>query len=99
MGIKNAVLRVANKAGNAVAKVSSLSSAQLDEIERKRESYLSENPTRPTRRQLSSRTAYWRPPGLKSMERICPSSGMFTAQWTQRLSIPTDSTKRTTSDS
>ena len=44
MGIKNAVLRVANKAGNAVAKVSSLSSAQLDEIERKRESYLSEKP-------------------------------------------------------
>ena len=44
MGIKNAVLRVADKAGNAVAKVSSLSSAQLDEIERKRESYLSEKP-------------------------------------------------------
>ena len=34
MGIKNAVLRVANKAGNAVAKVSSLSTAQLDELER-----------------------------------------------------------------
>ena len=44
MGIKNAMVRMADKAGNAVAKVSALSSAQLDEIERKREAYLSEKP-------------------------------------------------------
>lgn len=44
MGIRNAVVRMADKAGNAVAKVSALSSAQLDEIERKRETYLSEKP-------------------------------------------------------
>ena len=44
MGIKNAMVRMADKAGNAVAKVSALSSTQLDEIERKREAYLSEKP-------------------------------------------------------
>lgn len=99
MGIKNAVLRVADKAGNAVAKVSSLSSAQLDEIERKRESYLSEkpDPSDPQAVELTNRLLATA--GVETMERICLSSGMFTAQWTQRLSIPTDSTKRTTSDS
>ncbi len=44
MGIKNAIIRAADKAGNAVAKVSSLSSAQLEEVEEKREQYLSEKP-------------------------------------------------------
>ena len=44
MGIKNAILRVADKAGNAVAGVSALSSAQLDDINKRRESYLSQRP-------------------------------------------------------
>ena len=44
MGIKNAILRVADKAGNAVASVSALSSAQLADIDRRRESYLSQKP-------------------------------------------------------
>ena len=44
MGIKNAILRVADKAGNAVASVSALSSAQLADINKRRESYLSQRP-------------------------------------------------------
>lgn len=44
MGIKNAILRVADKAGNAVAGVSALSSAQLADINKRRESYLSQRP-------------------------------------------------------
>ena len=36
MGIKNAILRVADKAGNAVAGVSALSSAQLADINKRR---------------------------------------------------------------
>ena len=44
MGIKNAILRVADKAGNAVAGVSALSSAQLADIDKRRESYLSQRP-------------------------------------------------------
>ncbi len=44
MGIKNAIMRAADKAGNAVSKVSALSSAQLEEIDEKREAYLAEKP-------------------------------------------------------
>ena len=44
MGIKNAIMRAADKAGNAVSKVSALSSAQLEEIDAKRKAYLSEKP-------------------------------------------------------
>lgn len=45
MGIKNAIMRAADKAGNAVSKVSALSSAQLEEIDAKREAYLAEKPS------------------------------------------------------
>ncbi len=45
MGIKNAIIRAADKAGNAVSKVSALSSAQLEEIDAKREAYLAEKPS------------------------------------------------------
>ncbi len=45
MGIKNAIIRAADKAGNAVSKVSALSSAQLDEVQEKREKYLAEKPS------------------------------------------------------
>lgn len=44
MGIKNAIMRAADKAGNAVATVSVLSSYQLDEADKKRTAYLSEKP-------------------------------------------------------
>lgn len=44
MGIKSAIVHAADKAGNAVAKVSSLSSEQLDEIQEKRDAYLSQKP-------------------------------------------------------
>lgn len=44
MGIKNAIVRAADKAGNAVATVSVLSSSQLDEVDKKRTAYLSEKP-------------------------------------------------------
>lgn len=44
MGIKNAIMRAADKAGNAVAAVSVLSSSQLDEVDKKRTAYLSEKP-------------------------------------------------------
>lgn len=44
MGIKNAIMRAADKAGNAVATVSVLSSSQLDEVDKKRTVYLSEKP-------------------------------------------------------
>lgn len=44
MGIKNAIMRAADKAGNAVATVSVLSSYQLDEVDKKRTAYLSEKP-------------------------------------------------------
>lgn len=44
MGIKNAIMRAADKAGNAVATVSVLSSSQLDEANKKRTAYLSEKP-------------------------------------------------------
>ena len=44
MGIKNAIVRAADKAGNAVAKVSSLSSEQLEKVEELREKYLTEMP-------------------------------------------------------
>jgi hypothetical protein len=44
MGIKNAIMRAADKAGNAVATVSVLSSSQLDEVNKKRTAYLSEKP-------------------------------------------------------
>lgn len=44
MGIKNAIMCTADKAGNAVATVSVLSSSQLDEVDKKRTAYLSEKP-------------------------------------------------------
>lgn len=44
MGIKNVVLKAANKAGAAVAKVSSLSPEQLAEVEKRREEYLAQMP-------------------------------------------------------
>lgn len=44
MGIKNAIMRAADKAGNAVATVSVLSRSQLDEVDKKRTAYLSEKP-------------------------------------------------------
>ncbi len=44
MGIKKAIMRAADKAGNAVATVSVLSSSQLDEVDKKRTVYLSEKP-------------------------------------------------------
>lgn len=44
MGIKNAIMRAADKAGNAVATVTVLSSSQLDEVDKKRTAYLSEKP-------------------------------------------------------
>lgn len=44
MGIKNAIMRAADIAGNAVATVSVLSSSQLDEVDKKRTAYLSEKP-------------------------------------------------------
>lgn len=44
MGIKNAIMRAADKAGNAVATVSVLSSSQLDEVDKKRTAYLLEKP-------------------------------------------------------
>lgn len=44
MGIKNAIMRAADKAGNAVATVSVLSSSQLDEVDKTRTAYLSEKP-------------------------------------------------------
>lgn len=44
MGIKKVVTRAANSAGNVVAKASSLSSAQCEELGRQREQYLTEMP-------------------------------------------------------
>lgn len=44
MGIKNFVKKVADKAGNSVAKLSSLSSAQVEEVQKQREEYLLEMP-------------------------------------------------------
>lgn len=44
MGIKKAIMRAADKAGNVVATVSVLSSSQLDEVDKKRTVYLSEKP-------------------------------------------------------
>lgn len=44
MGIKNAVKKVGDKAGNKVAKLASLSSGQVEEIQLQREEYLLEKP-------------------------------------------------------
>lgn len=44
MGIKNLVHRAADRAGNRVAKLSQLSSAQVEEVQLKREEYLLEMP-------------------------------------------------------
>lgn len=57
MGIKSAIVHAADKAGNAVAKVSSLSSEQLEQVEKKRDSYLSQkpDPTDATATELTNR--------------------------------------------
>lgn len=57
MGIKSAIVHAADKAGNAVAKVSSLSSEQLEQVEEKREAYLSQkpDPTDSTATELTNR--------------------------------------------
>ena len=57
MGIKSAIVHAADKAGNAVAKVSSLSSEQLEQVEKKREAYLSQkpDPTDSTATELTNR--------------------------------------------
>ncbi|MGO4934287.1 helicase HerA domain-containing protein [Collinsella sp. Sow4_D11] len=57
MGIKSAIVHAADKAGNAVAKVSSLSSEQLEQVEKKREAYLSQkpDPTDATATELTNR--------------------------------------------
>ena len=57
MGIKSAIVHAADKAGNAVAKVSSLSSEQLEQIEKMRDAYLSQkpNPTDATATELTNR--------------------------------------------
>ena len=44
MGIKNVVKKVGDKAGNRVAKLASLSSGQVEEIQLQREAYLLEKP-------------------------------------------------------
>lgn len=44
MGVKNIVKKIGNSAGNKVAKLSSLSSAQVEEVQLKREAYLLEKP-------------------------------------------------------
>lgn len=44
MGIKNVVKKVGDKAGNKVAKLASLSSDQVEEIQLQREAYLLEEP-------------------------------------------------------
>ena len=45
MGIKDRIVRVAGKAGDAVAKVSSLSPEQLNRVQEKRERYISDAPS------------------------------------------------------
>ena len=57
MGIKSAIVHAADKAGNAVAKVSSLSSEQLEQVEKKRDAYLSQkpDPTDATATELTNR--------------------------------------------
>ena len=44
MGIKNVVAKIGNSAGNKVAKLSALSSGQVEEVQLKREEYLLEKP-------------------------------------------------------
>lgn len=45
MGIKNMIKSIGNSAGNKVAKLSKLSSEQVDEIKKEKEKYLSEKPS------------------------------------------------------
>ncbi len=44
MGIKNTVTKIANKAGDRVAKLSALSPEQIEQVQRQREDYLLEKP-------------------------------------------------------
>ena len=44
MGIKNAIKKVGDKAGNKIAKLATLSSGQVEEIQLQREKYLLEKP-------------------------------------------------------
>ena len=57
MGIKDIALKAAGKAGDAVAKLSSLSPEQVEQVNAKREAYLSEMPSAddPTAIELTSR--------------------------------------------
>ena len=44
MGVKNVVKRIADRAGNRVAKLAELSSAQVENVQLQRELYLLEEP-------------------------------------------------------
>ena len=57
MGIKNVVKKIGNKAGNTVAKLSTLSSEQLEKVEEERERYLLKmpSPTDATSEELTNR--------------------------------------------
>lgn len=44
MGIKNVVKKIGGKAGNAVAKLSTLSPEQIEKIQEEREKYLTKMP-------------------------------------------------------
>ena len=44
MGIKNAIKKVGDKAGNKIAKLATLSSGQVEDIQLQREKYLLEKP-------------------------------------------------------
>ena len=60
MGIKNVVKKIGGKAGDKVAQLSSLSPAQVENVQLLREKYLLEmpNPNDPTAR-VSKRNASW----------------------------------------
>lgn len=97
MGIKNAMVRMADKAGNAVAKVSALSSAQLDEIERKREAYLSEKPDPSDPQAIELTNRLLATAGVEIHGAYLPSSGTSTARWKPQSNTPTASMLSTTS--
>ena len=65
MGVKNFVKKVGDKAGNKVAKLATLSSGQVEEIQLRREQYLLEKPD-PTDELAIDTT--WRMMGASSIE-------------------------------